>query len=62
VVTPHQAARELRHHLAADLRCGVLFVRSGPDWRMTISALADTVITVPLNPDYCSLNLPNRSC
>ena len=57
VVTPHQAAQELREHAAAGLRCGVLFGPERTGLENDDVALADTVITVPLNPDYCSLNL-----
>jgi len=57
VITPEQAARELRAHAAAGRRCAVLF---GPERTGLINddvALCDTVITVPLNPDFSSLNL-----
>jgi tRNA/rRNA methyltransferase len=57
VVTPHQAARELREHIGGGLRCGVLFGPERTGLENDDVALADTVITVPLNPDYCSLNL-----
>lgn len=57
VVTPHQAAQDLRQHIATGLRCGVLFGPERTGLENDDVALADTVITVPLNPDYCSLNL-----
>jgi tRNA/rRNA methyltransferase len=56
-VTPRQAAAEMRDFLAADEPCGVLF---GPERTGLVNehiALADTVLTVPLNPAYSSLNL-----
>ncbi|MFQ5972776.1 MAG: RNA methyltransferase [Alphaproteobacteria bacterium] len=57
VVTPRQAAIELRAAHAAGERVGVLFgpERSG----LTNDQLssADTVVAVPLNPAYASLNL-----
>ena len=57
VVTPHRAAEEMRAHIAGGLRCGVLFGPERTGLENDDVALADTVITVPLNPDYCSLNL-----
>ena len=57
VVTPHRAAQELRGHTAAGLRSGILFGPERTGLENDDVALADTVITVPLNPDYCSLNL-----
>ena len=39
------------------MRCGVLFGPERTGLENDDVALADTVITVPLNPDYCSLNL-----
>jgi tRNA/rRNA methyltransferase len=56
-VTPRQAAAEMRTYLAADEACGVLF---GPERTGLLNddvALADTVLTVPLNPGFSSLNL-----
>lgn len=57
VITPEQAARELRAHAAAGRRSAVLF---GPERTGLINddvAVCDTVITVPLNPGFSSLNL-----
>jgi tRNA/rRNA methyltransferase len=57
VVTPRQAAAEMRAQLAAGEGCGVLF---GPERTGLLNddiALADTVLTVPLNPGFSSLNL-----
>ncbi|MBV9828686.1 MAG: RNA methyltransferase [Alphaproteobacteria bacterium] len=56
-VTPRLAAAEMRGRLAAGEPCGVLF---GPERTGLINehiALADTVLTVPLNPAFSSLNL-----
>jgi tRNA/rRNA methyltransferase len=56
-VTPRQAAREMRAALAAGETCGVLF---GPERTGLVNddvALADTLLTVPLNPAFASLNL-----
>lgn len=57
VVTPRQAAAEMRAALAAGERVGVLF---GPERSGLLNddlALADAVIEVPLNPAFSSLNL-----
>ena len=56
-VTPRQAAGEMRARLAAGEACGVLF---GPERTGLLNddiTLADTVLTVPLNPGFSSLNL-----
>jgi tRNA/rRNA methyltransferase len=56
-VTPRQAAEEMRTYLAAAEGCGVLF---GPERTGLVNddiALADTVLMVPLNPAFSSLNL-----
>jgi tRNA/rRNA methyltransferase len=56
-VTPRRAAAEMRVHLAAGEACGVLF---GPERTGLLNddvALADTVLTIPLNPGFSSLNL-----
>ena len=55
-VTPRRAAAEMRGWLAAGEPCGVLF---GPERTGLVNddvALADTVLTVPLNPAFSSLN------
>jgi tRNA/rRNA methyltransferase len=56
-VTPRHAAQEMRASLAQGEACGVLF---GPERTGLLNddvALADTVLTVPLNPAFSSLNL-----
>lgn len=56
-VTPRHGAQEMRKRLAAGEACGVLF---GPERTGLLNddvALADTVLTVPLNPGFSSLNL-----
>jgi tRNA/rRNA methyltransferase len=56
-VTPRQAAGEMRARLAAGEPCGVMF---GPERTGLLNddvALADTVLHVPLNPGFASLNL-----
>ena len=56
-LTPRRAAEEMRGFLAAGEPCGVLF---GPERTGLVNdhiALADTVLTVPLNPAFSSLNL-----
>src|SRR5919106_2579860 len=56
-LTPRRAAEEMRGCLDAGEPCGVLF---GPERTGLVNdhiALADTVIAVPLNPAFSSLNL-----
>jgi tRNA/rRNA methyltransferase len=56
-VTPRRAAEEMLGHVGAAEPCGVLF---GPERTGLLNddvALADTVVTVPLNPAFSSLNL-----
>ncbi|MBV9860201.1 MAG: RNA methyltransferase [Alphaproteobacteria bacterium] len=56
-VTPRQAAAEMCGQLAAGEACGVVF---GPERTGLVNddvALADTILTVPLNPAFSSLNL-----
>jgi tRNA/rRNA methyltransferase len=56
-VTPRHAAAEMHAWLGAGETCGVLV---GPERTGLVNddvALADTVLTVPLNPAFSSLNL-----
>src|SRR5260370_39131063 len=56
-LTPRHAAAEMRGFIAASEACGILF---GPERTGLVNdqiALADTVLTVPLNPAFSSLNL-----
>lgn len=57
ILTPRKAAEEIRGLLGADESCGILF---GPERTGLLNehvALADTVLSVPLNPAFSSLNL-----
>ncbi|WP_119459954.1 RNA methyltransferase [Rhodospirillaceae bacterium SYSU D60014] len=57
VVTPRQAVQEMRAAIGRDEAIGVLF---GPERTGLFNddiALADTVLSVPLNPGFSSLNL-----
>ena len=57
ILTPRKAAEEMRGLLGADESCGILF---GPERTGLLNehvALADTVLSVPLNPAFSSLNL-----
>lgn len=57
VITPHQAGVEMRRAVAAGERVGVLFGPERSGLTNDDLVLAQTVITVPLNPAYASLNL-----
>ena len=57
VVTPRQAAAEMRAAMARGARVGLLF---GPERSGLVNddvALADAALSVPLNPAFSSLNL-----
>jgi tRNA/rRNA methyltransferase len=56
-LSPRRAAAEMRGFVAAGESCGILF---GPERTGLVNddiALADAVLTVPLNPAFSSLNL-----
>lgn len=57
VVTPKQAALEIRTHHSTGVKTAVMFGPERTGLENDDVALADTVITVPLNPDHFSLNL-----
>ena len=59
LVTPRQAASEMRSALAEDPACPVdiLFGRERTGLENDDIALASAVIEIPLNPWFCSLNL-----
>lgn len=57
IVTPRRAARDIRAHVGAGRRVGILF---GPERTGLVNddiVLSDTMISVPLNPGFSSLNL-----
>jgi tRNA/rRNA methyltransferase len=57
VLTPRAAAADIRTAAARNERCGILF---GPErWGLLTDqvAFADSIIEVPLNPAFASLNL-----
>lgn len=58
VLSPESAARDLRERGLRVERTGVLFgpERSGLD--NDVIALADAILTAPVNPDFASLSLP----
>jgi tRNA/rRNA methyltransferase len=57
VMTPRAAAATLRAEIDAGLGCGLLFGPERTGLENDDIALADAVITAPLNPGYTSLNL-----
>lgn len=57
VVTPHEAARDLRAAAAAGRRAGLLFGPERSGLTTDDVALADAIVQVPLNPAFSSLNL-----
>lgn len=57
VDTPREAAAHMRAAHAGGQTFGVLFGPERTGLENDDVAVADTVLTVPLNPEYCSLNL-----
>lgn len=57
VVTPRRAAAEMRAHHAVGIGCGLLFGPERTGMTNDDVALADAVVSVPLNPAFSSLNL-----
>lgn len=57
VVTPEEAARQTRAEIAAGGRVGLLFGSERAGLDNDEVALADTIMTVPVNPAFGSLNL-----
>lgn len=57
VVTPHQAAIELRAAFREGNAGGILFGKEAKGLHNDDVAIADTILTVPLNPGFRSLNL-----
>jgi tRNA/rRNA methyltransferase len=56
-LTPRAAAAALHAAAAAGGRCGLVFGREATGLDNDDVALADAVLTVPLNPEFTSLNL-----
>ena len=58
MLSPESAALELRRRHLRDEKTGILFgpERSGLD--NDAIALADAILTAPVNPDFASLSLP----
>lgn len=57
IMTPEEAAREFHARAGAGERVGILF---GPERTGLLNddiPLADAVVTIPVNPDFASLNL-----
>jgi tRNA/rRNA methyltransferase len=57
VVTPGQAAADMRAHVATGGFSGVLFGPEAIGLCNDDVALADAIVTAPINPDFGSLNL-----
>jgi tRNA/rRNA methyltransferase len=57
VVNPRRAAADLRQWCAAGERCGVLFGPERTGLQNDDLVHADTVLTIPLNPHFTSLNI-----
>ncbi len=57
VVAPQQAVAELRARIAGGSACGILFGAERTGLLNEDIGLADVIATVPLNPEFTSLNL-----
>ncbi len=57
VLTPREAAKELRARVAAGQKCGVLFGAERMGLVNDDLALADALVRIPLNPGFSSMNL-----
>jgi tRNA/rRNA methyltransferase len=57
VVTPRQAATEIRQSSAHEQRTGILFGKESRGLDSDDVSRADTILTVPLNPEFSSINL-----
>ena len=57
VATPRRAAAEMRAFASRGGRCGVIFGRESWGLDNDDVALADAIVSVPLNAAFCSLNL-----
>lgn len=57
IATPRAAATALHAREAEGLRCGILFGKESVGLSKADVALADAIISVPLNPKFTSINL-----
>lgn len=57
VLTPRGAAQEMCEQRAQSVQCGVLFGKEAVGLHNDDIALADSILMVPLNPGFTSLNL-----
>jgi tRNA/rRNA methyltransferase len=57
VLTPEQAAAEIRTRIAKGERCGILFGRERNGLETREVALADALVMIPVNTRFASLNL-----
>ncbi|MEO5373806.1 MAG: RNA methyltransferase [Alphaproteobacteria bacterium] len=57
ILTPREAAADIRKRIAQGERCGILFGPERAGLTNDDVALADAIIEAPLNPAFASLNL-----
>jgi tRNA/rRNA methyltransferase len=57
VLTPEQAATEIRRRMEAGEKCAILFGPERAGLETDEVAIADAVVMVPVNPRFASLNL-----
>lgn len=54
---PEEAMQKAKVHLDADQKCGILFGRERTGLKNEEVALADEIVTFPVNPAFASLNI-----
>ena len=57
VMGPHEAGQHMQERVAHDERVGIIFGRERTGLENDDIALADAILTYPVNPAYASLNL-----
>ena len=57
VLTPEDAAREIRERISRGERCGIMFGRERNGLENDEVALADAIVMIPINNRFASLNL-----
>ncbi len=57
VMTPEQLALEMIERAARGEKCGILFGREKAGLHNDHVAIANTVVMIPVNPDFASLNI-----
>lgn len=57
IYTPDEAAKKTFGNLSQNLKCAIVFGKERTGLENEHVALSNAIIEIPLNPNYCSLNL-----